>query len=336
MKQTVLVSGGAGYIGSHTAVELINAGFGVVIADNLSNSDMSGVEGVRKITGVDVPFVNVDCCDKEAFRKVFEQYDFDSVIHFAAYKAVGESVADPMKYYRNNLLSFMNVIDLMREFGRHNIVFSSSATVYGEADQLPVTEQTPRKPATSAYGNTKQMCEDILRDSVTAYEALNGIALRYFNPIGAHPSALIGELPRGVPQNLVPFITQTAAGVRECLSIFGDDYPTPDGTCQRDYLHVVDLAVGHLKALEYAADKTGVEAINLGTGNGISVLELVHAFETANDMKLPYVIGPRRDGDLPAFWADAEKAKTLLGWEAVHSVEDMCRSAWLFAKNSKN
>ena len=215
MKEMVLVSGGAGYIGSHTAVELINAGYDVVVADNLSNSDMSGVEGVRKITGVDVPFVNVDCCDKEAFSRVFEQYKFNSVIHFAAFKAVGESVTDPMKYYRNNLTSFMNVVDLMREYGRQNIVFSSSATVYGEADHLPVTEQTPRKPATSAYGNTKQMCEDILRDSVSAYKGLKGIALRYFNPIGAHPSALIGELPRGVPQNLVPFITQTAAGVRE-------------------------------------------------------------------------------------------------------------------------
>ena len=214
MKEMVLVSGGAGYIGSHTAVELINAGYDVVVADNLSNSDMSGVEGVRKITGVDVPFVNVDCCDKEAFSRVFEQYKFNSVIHFAAFKAVGESVTDPMKYYRNNLTSFMNVVDLMREYGRQNIVFSSSATVYGEADHLPVTEQTPRKPATSAYGNTKQMCEDILRDSVSAYKGLKGIALRYFNPIGAHPSALIGELPRGVPQNLVPFITQTAAGVR--------------------------------------------------------------------------------------------------------------------------
>ena len=196
MKEMVLVSGGAGYIGSHTAVELINAGYDVVVADNLSNSDMSGVEGVRKITGVDVPFVNVDCCDKEAFSRVFEQYKFNSVIHFAAFKAVGESVTDPMKYYRNNLTSFMNVVDLMREYGRQNIVFSSSATVYGEADHLPVTEQTPRKPATSAYGNTKQMCEDILRDSVSAYKGLKGIALRYFNPIGAHPSALIGELPR--------------------------------------------------------------------------------------------------------------------------------------------
>ena len=222
-KSCVLVSGGAGYIGSHTTVELINAGYDVVIVDNLSNSDMKAVEGVRQITGVDIPFVKVDCCDLEGFRKVFEQYEFDSVIHFAASKAVGESVQKPLEYYRNNLTSFMNVITLMREFGRQNIVFSSSCTVYGEPEKQPVTEQTPRKPATSPYGNTKQMCEDILRDSVTAYAGLKGIALRYFNPIGAHPSALIGELPRGVPQNLVPYITQTAAGIRECLSVFGDD-----------------------------------------------------------------------------------------------------------------
>ena len=307
MKEMVLVSGGAGYIGSHTAVELINAGYDVVVADNLSNSDMSGVEGVRKITGVDVPFVNVDCCDKEAFRKVFEQYNFNSVIHFAAFKAVGESVADPMKYYRNNLVSFMNVLDLMREFGRPNIVFSSSATVYGEADQLPVTELTPRKPATSAYGNTKQMCEDILRDTVNAYDGLKGISLRYFNPIGAHPSALIGELPRGVPQNLVPFITQTAAGIRECLSVFGDDYDTPDGSCLRDYIDVVDLAKAHVVAITRMIEdknKTKYEIFNVGTGNGVSVLELVNSFERVNELKLNYKIAPRRPGDVVAIWAD--------------------------------
>ena len=307
----VLVSGGAGYIGSHTAVELINAGYDVVVADNLSNSDMSGVEGVRKITGVDVPFVNVDCCDREAFRKVFEQYGFNSVIHFAAYKAVGESVTDPMKYYRNNLTSFMNVVDLMREFNRPNIVFSSSATVYGEADHLPVTEQTPRKPATSPYGNTKQMCEDILRDSVTAYDGLKGIALRYFNPIGAHPSALIGELPRGVPQNLVPFITQTAAGVRECLSVFGDDYPTPDGSCLRDYIDVVDLAKAHVVAITRMVEdrnKAKYEIFNVGTGNGVSVLELVRSFERVNDLKLNYKVAPLLAGDVVAIWADTSLA----------------------------
>ena len=249
-KSCVLVSGGAGYIGSHTAVELIAAGYDAVIIDNLSNSEAAAVEGVRRITGVDVPFERVDTCDEAALRRVFEKYDFGSVIHFAAYKAVGESVAEPLEYYRNNLMSFMNVIGLMREYGRQNIVFSSSCTVYGEADVLPVTEQTPRKPATSPYGNTKQMCEDILRDSLAAYEGLKGIALRYFNPIGAHPSALIGELPRGVPQNLVPYITQTAAGIRECLSVFGDDYPTPDGSNIRDYIDVVDLAKAHDRGQE--------------------------------------------------------------------------------------
>lgn len=336
MKEMVLVSGGAGYIGSHTAVELINAGYDVVVADNLSNSDMSGVEGVRRITGVDVPFVNVDCCDKEAFRKVFEQYGFRSVIHFAAFKAVGESVADPMKYYRNNLTSFMNVVDLMREFGRPNIVFSSSATVYGEADQLPVTELTPRKSATSAYGNTKQMCEDILRDSVTAYDGLKGIALRYFNPIGAHPSALIGELPRGVPQNLVPFITQTAAGVRECLSVFGDDYPTPDGSCLRDYIDVVDLAKAHVVAITRMVEdrnKSKYEIFNVGTGNGVSVLELVRSFERVNDLKLNYRIAPRRAGDVVAIWADTSLANEELGWRAERSLDDTLRSAWAWEKN---
>ena len=336
MKEMVLVSGGAGYIGSHTAVELINAGYDVVVADNLSNSDMSGVEGVRKITGVDVPFVNVDCCDKEAFRKVFEQYNFNSVIHFAAFKAVGESVTDPMKYYRNNLDSFMNVLELMREFSRPNIVFSSSATVYGEADELPVTELTPRKPATSAYGNTKQMCEDILRDTVTAYDGLKGISLRYFNPIGAHPSALIGELPRGVPQNLVPFITQTAAGIRECLSVFGDDYDTPDGSCLRDYIDVVDLAKAHVVAITRMVEdknKQKYEIFNVGTGNGVAVLELVESFQRVNELKLNYKIAPRRPGDVVAIWADTTMANEELGWKAERSLDDTLRSAWAWEKN---
>jgi UDP-glucose 4-epimerase len=336
MKEMVLVSGGAGYIGSHTAVELINAGYDVVVADNLSNSDMSGVEGVRKITGVDVPFVNVDCCDKEAFRKLFEQCNFNSVIHFAAFKAVGESVSDPMKYYRNNLLSFMNVVELMREFNRPNIVFSSSATVYGEADELPVTELTPRKPATSAYGNTKQMCEDILRDSCNAYDGLKGIALRYFNPIGAHSSALIGELPRGVPQNLVPFITQTAAGVRECLSVFGNDYDTPDGSCLRDYIDVVDLAKAHVVAITRMVEdknKQKYEIFNVGTGNGVSVLELVESFERVNELKLNYKIAPRRPGDVVAIWADTTLANEELGWKAERSLDDTLRSAWAWEKN---
>ena len=338
-KKSVLVSGGAGYIGSHTAVELIAAGYDVVIADNLSNSDMSGVEGVRAITGIDVPFINVDCCDKVAFAEVFKQYDFDSVIHFAAFKAVGEPVADPMKYYRNNLLSFMNVIDLMREYGRQNIVFSSSATVYGEAEELPVTETTERKAATSAYGNTKQMCEDILRDAVTAYPEIKGIALRYFNPIGAHPSALIGELPRGVPQNLVPYITQTAAGVRECLSIFGDDYPTEDGSCLRDYIDIVDLAKAHVAAINRMVEQKGdknYEIFNVGTGRAVSVFELVKTFERVNNLKLNYKVAPRRAGDVVAVWADTSLANRELNWHAERTLEQTLQAAWAWEKRVRN
>ena len=335
-KSCVLVSGGAGYIGSHTSVELINAGYDVVIVDNLSNSDLNAVEGVRKITGVDIPFVEVDCCDRAAFRKVFEQYEFDSVIHFAASKAVGESVQKPLEYYGNNLTSFMNVIGLMREFGRRNIVFSSSCTVYGEPEKQPVTEQTPRKPATSPYGNTKQMCEDILRDSLAAYPGMKGIALRYFNPIGAHPSALIGELPRGVPQNLVPYITQTAAGLRECLSIFGDDYDTPDGTCLRDYIDVVDLAKAHVAAVDRRTQrrmKEAYEIFNIGTGTPVSVLELVKGFERANGLTLNYKIVGRRAGDVKAVWADTQRANKELGWKAERPLEETLRSAWAWEKH---
>lgn len=335
-KSCVLVSGGAGYIGSHTSVELINAGYDVVIVDNLSNSDLNAVEGVRKITGVDIPFVEVDCCDRAAFRKVFEQYEFDSVIHFAASKAVGESVQKPLEYYGNNLTSFMNVIGLMREFGRRNIVFSSSCTVYGEPEKQPVTEQTPRKPATSPYGNTKQMCEDILRDSLAAYPGMKGIALRYFNPIGAHPSALIGELPRGVPQNLVPYITQTAAGLRECLSIFGDDYDTPDGTCLRDYIDVVDLAKAHVAAVDRMTQrrmKEAYEIFNIGTGTPVSVLELVKGFERANGLTLNYKIVGRRAGDVKAVWADTQRANKELGWKAERPLEETLRSAWAWEKH---
>ena len=337
-KQCVLIAGGAGYIGSHTTVELIAAGYDVVIADNLSNSEMRAVEGVRKITGIEVPFVQVDCCDREAFRKVFEQYDFDSAIHFAASKAVGESVEKPMLYYRNNLTSLMNLIDLMHEFGRHNIVFSSSCTVYGEPDKQPVTEQTPRKPATSPYGNTKQMSEDILRDSMKAFAGMKGIALRYFNPIGAHPSALIGELPRGVPQNLVPYVTQTAAGIRECLSVFGDDYPTPDGSCIRDYIDVTDLAKAHVAAIGRMVDgksKSEYEVFNIGTGRGVSVLELVKGFERVNGVKLNYRIAPRRAGDIIAIWADPTLANTELGGKAERPLDETLASAWTWQQSLK-
>ncbi|MDE5975278.1 MAG: UDP-glucose 4-epimerase GalE [Muribaculaceae bacterium] len=334
-KKTVLISGGAGYIGSHTAVELINAGYDVVIIDNLSNSEKEAVEGIRKITGKEVPFEVVDTCDKETLRGVFEKYPFDTVIHFAAYKAVGESMAEPLKYYQNNLVSFMNIVEMMEDFGRPNILFSSSATVYGEAEHLPVTEATPRQPATSPYGNTKQIAEDILRDCCRAYEGLYGIALRYFNPIGAHPSALIGELPRGVPNNLVPFITQTAAGIRECLSVFGNDYDTPDGTCLRDYIDIVDLAKAHVAAVDRMTEdkmKEKYEIFNIGTGKPVSVLELITTFENVNNLKLPYKMAPRRPGDVTAVWADTSLANDVLGWDAERTLGQTLKAAWEWEK----
>lgn len=339
-EKTVLISGGAGYIGSHTAVELINAGYDVVIIDNLSNSDKDSIEGVKKITGrSDIAFEVIDTCDEKALRDIFDRYEFDSVIHFAAYKAVGESVSDPLKYYQNNLGSFINIVTLMKEYGRPNILFSSSATVYGEAETLPVTEETPRQPATSPYGNTKQIAEDILRDCCKAYKDLYGIALRYFNPIGAHPSALIGELPRGVPNNLVPFVTQTAAGIRECLSVFGNDYPTPDGTCLRDYIDVVDLAKAHVAALNRMTGHkmdAKYEIFNVGTGTPVSVLELITTFEKVNGVKLPYKITGRRDGDVTAVWADTSMANDVLGWKAQRSLDDTLRSAWEWEKRLRN
>lgn len=336
---TVLVSGGAGYIGTHTAVELINAGYDVVIIDNLSNSEKDAVEGVRKITGKDVAFEIVDTCDKTALKAIFEKYPFDSAIHFAAYKAVGESMCEPLMYYQNNLVSFINIVEMMKEFNRPNILFSSSATVYGEAEHLPVTEMTPRQPATSPYGNTKQIAEDILRDSCRAYDSVHGIALRYFNPIGAHPSALIGELPRGVPNNLVPFITQTAAGIRKELSVFGNDYETPDGTCLRDYIDVIDLAKAHVAAVDRMTDgkmEGKYEIFNIGTGNPISVLELLITFEKVNNLKLPYKIVGRRPGDVPAVWADTSLANNVLGWKAERTLEETLRSAWAWEKHVRN
>lgn len=328
----VLVTGGAGYIGSHTAVELVEAGYEVVLVDNLSNSDELAVEGVRRITGAEIPFERVDCCDREGLEQVFAKYRFDAVIHFAASKAVSESVEKPLMYYRNNLTSLINVLDMISKYGCPNIVFSSSATVYGEADTQPVTELTPRKPAASPYGNTKQMCEDILRDAVAAAGgSIRGIALRYFNPIGAHPSAEIGELPRGVPQNLVPFVTQTAAGIRDCLSVFGDDYDTPDGSCIRDYIDVVDLARAHVVAIGRMIEgrnKSDFEIFNVGTGRGVSVLELVRAFERVNGLKLNYRIAPRRVGDVVECWADTSLANNELGWRAERSLDETLASAW--------
>ncbi len=331
MNKTVLVSGGTGFIGSHTAVELINAGYKVIIIDNLSNSEKNIVDGIERITGTKVIFEQIDTCDIKALRGVFDRYDFDSVIHFAAFKAVGESVSEPLKYYRNNLISFMNILELMKEYTRHNIVFSSSATVYGDADVLPVTEQTPRKPATSPYGNTKQMCEDILRDCCAAYPVTHGIALRYFNPIGAHPTAILGELPRGVPNNLVPFITQTAAGIRKELSIFGNDYDTPDGTCLRDYIDIVDLARAHVAALNRMTDgkmTEKYEIYNIGTGKPLSVKELVERFEAVNNVPVPHKYAPRREGDVPSVYADPTLANKVLGWKAERDIDDTLRAAW--------
>ena len=352
MAKRVLVSGGAGYIGSHVTVELIAAGYDVVVADNMSNCDMTCFEGVKKITGRDdIPFEQIDCCDAAAVDRLFTDHQIDAVIHFAAYKAVGESVAEPIMYYRNNLVSFLNILESAKNHGGCNVLFSSSATVYGEAEDLPVTEQTPRLPATSPYGNTKQICEDILRDVVKATAGygcseaaagtacrgpVRGIALRYFNPIGAHPSALIGELPRGVPNNLVPFITQTAIGKRECLSIFGNDYPTEDGTCLRDYIDIVDLAKAHVAAVSRMVDgkmKEGYEIFNIGTGRPVSVYELVTAFEKVNGVKLNYKFAPRRPGDVVAIWADTSLANEELGWKASRSVEDTLASAWAWEKH---
>ena len=336
MKKTVLVSGGAGFIGSHVTVELVEAGYDVVVADNLSNCDMTCFDGVTQIIGRTLPFVKMDFCDSEAVESLFSDYQIDAVIHFAAFKAVGESVEEPIMYYRNNLSSFLNVLEAGRSHGGCNVLFSSSATVYGEPEESPVTELSPRQPATSPYGNTKQMCEDFLRDAVRAYPEIKGIALRYFNPIGAHPSALIGELPRGIPNNLVPFITQTAIGKRECLSIFGNDYPTPDGTCLRDYIDVVDLAKAHVCAVARMFDgkmKEPYEIFNIGTGRPASVLELVNAFEKVNGVKVNYRFAPRRPGDVTAIWADPSLANRELGWKAERTLEDTLAASWAWEKH---
>ena len=334
MKKTVLVSGGAGFIGSHVTVELVQAGYDVVIADNFSNCDETNYKGVCAILGREIPLVPMDFCDKA--YSLFEKYPIDAVIHFAAFKAVGESMTEPLKYYRNNLLSFMNILDAAKHQGGCNVLFSSSATVYGQTDKLPVTEETPRQPAESPYGNTKTMCEDILRDSVKAYAGVRGIALRYFNPIGAHPSALIGELPRGVPNNLVPFLTQTAIGRRECLSVYGNDYPTPDGTCLRDFIDIVDLAKAHVFAVTRMVEgrmKKDYEVFNVGTGRPLSVLELITTFERVNGLKLNWKFAPRRPGDVVAVWADPSLAERELGWKAERPLEDTLRSAWAWEKH---
>lgn len=335
MSQKIIVTGGAGYIGAHTCVALIESGFDVVVFDNLSNSGTASLDGVFRITGTRPEFINVDCTDVTALRSAFTAHsDAVGVIHFAALKAVGESVEKPLLYYRNNLGGLINVLDLMRELNIPNIVFSSSATVYGVPDVLPVTEDTPLQPATSPYGQTKVMGENIIRDTVRAYPQISATLLRYFNPIGAHPSAEIGELPNGVPNNLMPYITQTAAGIRECLSIFGDDYDTPDGFCVRDYIDINDLARAHVAALRHMlSGATGVGVFNLGTGRGASVMELVDAFRDATGVSVPYKIVARRAGDVPAIWANADMAARILGWRAIVPLKETLASAWRWQKH---
>lgn len=331
-KTRILVTGGVGYIGSHTTVELINAGYEVIIIDNLSNSNVNVLDGIEKITGVRPEFVEADCTDIKALRKLFETYPgIKGIINFAASKAVGESMEKPILYYRNNLGTLLNLLDLMPEFGVKGIVFSSSCTVYGEPDENPVTEKAPIKKATSPYGNTKQISEEIITDVINSGAPIKSVLLRYFNPVGAHPSAEIGELPNGVPQNLIPYLTQTAIGIRKELSVFGNDYPTPDGSCIRDFINVVDLAKAHVIAVErMLKDKSEspLEVFNLGTGIGLSVLELIDVFEKATGVKVPHKIVGRRSGDIEKVWADPTYANNVLGWKAETPIEDTMRSAW--------
>ena len=327
----ILVTGGAGFIGSHTVVELYEAGFEPVILDNLSNSSLTVLKGLENITGKKISFYQQDCNDEIALNRIFEREGhIDGVIHFAADKAVGESVNNPLKYYGNNLGSLIALIKTMEKFGVNDLVFSSSCTVYGEPDELPVTENTPIKPASSPYGNTKQVGEQIIKDYFTVSKRFSSVLLRYFNPIGAHPTAFIGELPLGVPNNLVPFITQTAAGLREKLTVYGNDYNTPDGTCIRDYIHVVDLAKAHVAALNWLFEQTDkkLEILNVGTGQGCSVLEIIKNFELTTGQKLNYVIGSRRPGDVEKVYADASTIKKVLGWQARLSLTDALGDAW--------
>lgn len=328
----ILVTGGTGFIGSHTVVELIQQGFETIIVDDLSNSQVEVLDGIEKITGVRPAFYPYDLRDQASVNKLFESHsDIQAIIHFAASKAVGESVQKPLLYYKNNLFSLVHLLEAMKQYGVPNIVFSSSCTVYGQPDRLPVTEEAPFKPAESPYGNTKQVCEEILRDTCKVESSLHVISLRYFNPVGAHESALIGELPRGVPANLVPFITQTAAGKREQLLVFGNDYDTVDGSAVRDYIHITDLAKAHVIALQRMLNrkqKQNYEFFNLGTGRGISVLEVIKAFEQSAGVKLNYKIVGRRPGDVEKIYADTTVANNDLGWKAEKTLEDMMRSAW--------
>ena len=334
MKHTILVTGGMGFIGSHTAVELIEAGYDVVIVDDLSNSNIKVLDGIRAITGVAPAFEQVDLKDKDATENVFKKYpNIDGIIHFAASKAVGESVEKPLLYYRNNIISLVNLLELMPQYNVKGIIFSSSCTVYGQPlpENLPVTEEAPHQKATSPYGNTKEVNEQIIYDYIHSGAPLKSIILRYFNPIGAHPSALIGELPNGVPNNLIPFVTQTAMGIRKELTIFGNDYNTADGTCIRDYIYVVDLAKAHVAAMRRVLDQEDSPAIdyfNIGTGNGNSTLEIVNTFERATGVKVNWKFGPRREGDIEKIWGDCTKANKVLGWKAESPLDDVLTSAW--------
>jgi len=340
MKKQILVTGGTGYIGSHTVVELIENGYDVVIIDNLYNSEAEVIDRIAKITGTTPPLEVFDLCDESLLDSFFRKYkNIDGIIHFAAYKAVGESVHKPLEYYRNNLVSLMNLLGQMKRNDIPAFVFSSSCTVYGQPEKLPVSEDSPIQPAVSPYGNTKQIGEEIIRDTVTSSPGIRAIALRYFNPIGAHPSGLIGELPRGVPENLVPYITQTAYGLRDELKVFGDDYDTPDGSCIRDYLHVVDLAKAHVAAVDRLIsekNKSAFEIFNLGTGTGVSVLEAIKSFERATGVKVKYRITGRREGDIEKIWADPALANSELGWKTVSTLDEALRTAWEWEKFIRN
>jgi len=334
MAESIIVTGGAGYIGSHTVVELMIQGYNPIIVDNFCNSEKSTLKGIEKITGKKATLFEGDCTDKTFMLKIFKETNPSGVIHFAAFKAVGESVDKPLEYYNNNIVSLLVLLELMKKYNCNKLVFSSSCTVYGTPETLPVTEDSPTQKAISPYGNTKQMAEDIIQDQVTCKSGLNAISLRYFNPIGAHPTGIIGELPLGVPSNLVPFVTQTAAGIREQLTIFGNDYNTTDGTNIRDYIHVVDLAKAHIKSLEYLKGKSNFyDFINVGTGKGTSVLEIVTAFEKVSGQKLSYMIGPKRDGDVEQIYASVDKSKEVLDWQTEFSVEDALKDAWNWQLN---
>lgn len=332
----ILVTGGAGYIGSHTCLELLNQGHEVVVADNLCNSCEEALNRVKELTGKDLTFYKVDLLDKEGLDQMFDQEKIDAVIHFAGLKAVGESVAKPLEYYHNNITGTLNLCDSMRNHGVKKIIFSSSATVYGDPAFVPITEDCPKGKITNPYGQTKSMLEQVLTDLHVADPEWNVILLRYFNPIGAHPSGTMGENPSGIPNNLMPYITQVAVGKLKELSVFGNDYDTPDGTGVRDYIHVMDLASGHVAALKKIKEKAGLCIYNLGTGVGYSVLDIVKNFEEANHVKIPYVIKPRRAGDIATCYADASKAKRELGWEAKYGIRKMCEDSWRWQKNNPN